>query len=85
MAGGKYALEEGGLSLAKMKLLRHLNTARKSSPPAPWPILWAEPRDAADGSDGGEGLVRRVPGPDDPRSVRAQYDRKGAGGTYAVS
>lgn len=74
------ALEEVGLSLAKVKLLRHLYTAKeplalgalaeKSS------CVKSNVTQLMDRMEG-EGLVRRVADPDDRRSVRAQLTPDG--------
>lgn len=74
------ALGEVGLSLAKAKLLRHLH---QSKDPIPLGAL-AEKNSCVKSNVTqlmdrmeAEGLVRRVPDPDDRRSVRAQITVEG--------
>jgi len=68
------ALDEVGLSLAKVKLLRHLHSAKD-----PLPLGALAEKNSCVKSNvtqlmdrmEAEGLVKRVPDPDDRRSVRA--------------
>ncbi|HVX87449.1 MAG TPA: MarR family transcriptional regulator [Gemmatimonadales bacterium] len=74
------ALDEAGLSLAKMKLLRHLYNARE-----PLALGALAEKNACVKSNvtqlmdrmEGDGLVKRVPDPADRRSVRAQITAEG--------
>lgn len=74
------ALAEVGLSLAKAKLLRHLHQAKD-----PLPLGALAERNSCVKSNvtqlmdrmEAEGLVRRVPDPDDRRSVRAVITTEG--------
>jgi DNA-binding MarR family transcriptional regulator len=76
----EHALEEGGLSLAKMKLLRHLSSAKEAMPLGELAeknaCVKSNVTQLMDRMEG-EGLVRRVPDPDDRRSVRAQITPEG--------
>lgn len=73
-------LDEAGLSLAKMKLLRHLYNAKE-----PIALGALAEKNACVKSNvtqlmdrmEGEGLVKRVPDPADRRSVRAQITAEG--------
>ena len=74
------ALDEAGLSLAKMKLLRHLFNAKE---PIALGAL-AEKNSCVKSNVTqlmdrmeGEGLVKRVPDPADRRSIRAQITAEG--------
>jgi len=64
----EHALEEGGLSLAKMKLLRHLNSAKEAIPLGALAeknsCVKSNVTQLMDRMEG-EGLVRRIPDPDD--------------------
>lgn len=79
-ARAEHALEEVGLSLAKMKLLRHLYNAKE-----PLALGALAELNACVKSNvtqlmdrmGGEGLVKRVPDPADRRSIRAQITAEG--------
>jgi len=74
------ALDEVGLSLAKVKLLRHLHNAKD-----PLPLGALAEKNACVKSNvtqlmdrmEAEGLVKRVPDPDDRRSVRALITAEG--------
>ena len=74
------ALGEVGLSLAKAKLLRHLHHSKE-----PLPLGALAEKNSCVKSNvtqlmdrmEAEGLVRRVPDPDDRRSVRAQITVEG--------
>lgn len=74
------ALDEAGLSLAKMKLLRHLYNARE-----PLALGALAEKNACVKSNvtqlmdrmEGDGLVKRVPDPADRRSIRAQITAEG--------
>ena len=76
----EHALEEGGLSLAKMKLLRHLNSCKEAIPLGALAeknsCVKSNVTQLMDRMEG-EGLVRRIPDPDDRRSVRAQITPEG--------
>lgn len=76
----EHALEEGGLSLAKMKLLRHLNVTKEAMPLGALAeknsCVKSNVTQLMDRMES-EGLVRRVPDPDDRRSVRAQITAEG--------
>ena len=75
----EHALEEGGLSLAKMKLLRHLYSAKEAIPLGALAeknsCVKSNVTQLMDRMEG-EGLVRRIPDPDDRRSVRARSPRR---------
>lgn len=74
------ALADVGLSLAKAKLLRHLHHSKE-----PLPLGALAERNSCVKSNvtqlmdrmEAEGLVRRIPDPDDRRSVRAQITAEG--------
>ena len=74
------ALGEVGLSLAKVKLLRHLHNAKD-----PLPLGALAEKNSCVKSNvtqlmdrmEGEGLVKRVPDPEDRRSVRAMITPEG--------
>ncbi len=74
------ALDEVGLSLAKVKLLRHLHSAKD-----PLPLGALAEKNSCVKSNvtqlmdrmEGEGLVKRVPDPEDRRSVRAMITAEG--------
>lgn len=76
----EHALAEVGLSLAKAKLLRHLHQSKD-----PLPLGALAERNSCVKSNvtqlmdrmEAEGLVRRIPDPDDRRSVRAQITAEG--------
>ena len=76
----EHALDEVGLSLAKMKLLRHLYNSRE-----PLALGALAEKNACVKSNvtqlmdrmEGEGLVKRVPDPSDRRSIRAQITGEG--------
>lgn len=74
------ALDEVGLSLAKMKLLRHLYNAKEPLPLGALAELNAcvksNVTQLMDRMEG-EGLVKRVPDPADRRSIRAQITGEG--------
>lgn len=76
----EHALDEVGLSLAKMKLLRHLYNAKE-----PLALGALAEKNSCVKSNvtqlmdrmEGEGLVKRVPDPADRRSIRAQITAEG--------
>ena len=74
------ALEEVGLSLAKVKLLRHLYNSKDALPLGTLAeknsCVKSNVTQLMDRMEG-EGLVRRVPDVDDRRSVRAQITAEG--------
>lgn len=79
-ARAEHALEEVGLSLAKMKLLRHLFSAKE-----PLALGALAEKNSCVKSNvtqlmdrmEGEGLVKRIPDPSDRRSIRAQITADG--------
>lgn len=76
----EHALEEVGLSLAKVKLLRHLYNSKDALPLGTLAeknsCVKSNVTQLMDRMEG-EGLVKRVPDPDDRRSVRAQITAEG--------
>lgn len=76
----EHALEEVGLSLAKVKLLRHLYNSKDAIPLGALAeknsCVKSNVTQLMDRMEG-EGLVKRVPDPDDRRSVRAQITAEG--------
>jgi DNA-binding MarR family transcriptional regulator len=76
----EHALAEVGLSLAKMKLLRHLSLSKEALPLGALAeknsCVKSNVTQLMDRMES-EGLVRRVPDPDDRRSIRAQITPEG--------
>lgn len=74
------ALDEVGLSLAKAKLLRHLHQSKEALPLGALAernsCVKSNVTQLMDRMEA-EGLVRRIPDPDDRRSVRAQITVEG--------